>query len=120
MSTTERDPLTIHVPIRGKLLIQLDGTDVLHEVGDFSQDVSVAFTPGPGEVSFQFDPKFWEGAVKPEGGRTSDPSGKLMEHPNKSTYRLVLDVLVAGGVKLPEPLAESICDTLGREGRLSA
>lgn len=109
-------PLTVHVPIRGKLLIRLDGTEVLHEVGDFSQDIPLAFTPGPGEVSFQFEEKFWEGAVKnrKEGGRSSDP---LVV---RSTFEIILGVLEGSGVKAPAPLAEALLNTLNNEGRLRA
>jgi hypothetical protein len=66
-------PLTVHVPIRGKLLLRIDGTDGLHEVGSFSQDVSVAFQPGPGEVSFSFDEKFWRENIEPKGVGTATP-----------------------------------------------
>jgi len=57
-------PLTIRVPIRGKLLVQLDGTDTPHEVGAFTNEVEVAFQPGPGNIEFRFDEKFWEANVK--------------------------------------------------------
>jgi hypothetical protein len=112
----ERYPLTVNVPIRGKLLLRIDGTDALHEVGDFTQDVAVAFQPGPGEVSFQFEEKFWEGAVKNRGVEAPTP----LPDQDKSTYQLVLKELEDGGVRLAEQLADKICDTLSHAGRLSA
>jgi hypothetical protein len=113
----ERYPLTVHVPIRGKLLLRIDGTEALHEVGAFQQDVSVAFTPGPGEVSFQFDEEFFEGAVKPRGVGAPTP---LSPDWDKSTYDIVLKVLKENALKPPEVLAEAVLNTLNREGRLSA
>lgn len=110
----KHNPLTVNVPIRGKLLIRLDGTEALHEVGDFSQDVSVAFMPGPGEVSFQFDEKFWEANVNGKGGRTTDP----LPDPGQSTFQIVLKVLEDSGVKVPAALAEALLNTLHQEGRL--
>jgi len=124
-------PLTVHVPIKGKLLIRLDGTETLHEVGDFSQDVPVVFTPGPGEVSFQFEEKFWEGAVK--RGRESDPR---IPHPNLSTATIIEEAIVEnlqrwathdtrpgmlaidGIVDLRE-LSGKIASALEQEGRLA-
>lgn len=114
----QRHPLTVHVPIRGKVLVRLDGTEVLHEVGEFSQQVPVVFAPGPGEVSFQFEEKFWEGAVKNQkaGGRKSDP----LPNPGQSTGSLVLGVLNNYQVPFPDGIAVAICERLEKEGRLSA
>lgn len=112
----ERYPLTVHVPIRGKLLLRIDGAEVLHEVGNFSQDVPVVFTADAGEVSFQFDPKFWEGAVKPKGGRNPDP----LPVPRQSTHDIVLEMLDVALAAFPDDLASRIVERLGREGRLRA
>jgi hypothetical protein len=113
----QRQPLTVHVPIRGKLLLRIDGTDALHEVGAFEQDVNISFSPGPGEVSFMFDEKFFEGAVKPRGVGGPTP---LSPDWDKSTYDIVLKVLRENALKPPEVLAETVLNTLNREGRLSA
>lgn len=110
----QRHPLTVHVPIRGKVLVRLDGTEVLHEVGEFSQQVPVVFAADAGEVSFQFQEKFWEGAVK--GGRTPDP----LPNPGQSTGSLVLGVLNNYQVPFPDGIAVAICERLEKEGRLSA
>lgn len=112
----ERYPLTVHVPIRGKLLLRIDGVSGEHEVGEFSQTIPVAFTPGPGEASFQFDPGFWDGAVKDRGVEPPTPQGPGWD---KSTYDIVLKVLREDALKPPEVLAEAVLNTLYREGRLS-
>jgi hypothetical protein len=116
----ERYPLTVHVPIKGKLLLRIDGTEALHEVGAFQQDVSVAFTPGPGEVSFQFEEKFWEGAVKDRGVEPPTPTSK----PSASeAYDLSKEISVAvlkryvDYMKVPvDQIAGDIADALRLRG----
>lgn len=111
---TQSQPLTIRVPIRGKLFLRIDGTNSEHEVGSFEKTMDVSFGVAGGNVSFQFDQTFWEETIKP-GVEAPTP-----QHPEMSTYEIVLKELQDGGVKLPEQLAGKICHALSHEGRLSA
>lgn len=110
-------PLNIRVPIKGQLLIKLDGFDALHEVGAFTKDINVTLSTEGGNVDFRFDQRFWEETVKDRGVEPPTP-----QTPNwdKSTYDIVLKVLRENALKPPEVLAEAVLNTLNREGRLSA
>jgi hypothetical protein len=61
------------------LLLRVDGVPGEHEVGTFIQTIPVAFTPGPGEASFQFDQTFWEDAVKSKGVEPPTPQAPLLD-----------------------------------------
>ena len=113
----ETYPLTVHVPIRGKLLIQLDGTDALHEVGTFEQNVDVVFQPGPGNVEFSFDKKFWEGAIESRKG--VEPPTPATEA-DEQIIGIIEEAVKEQRVFGPEPryLAGFIYARLSREGVL--
>lgn len=49
--------LTVTVPVRGSLLVRFDGSDELHEVGRFEQDVPVRFDSSQGVTTVRLNQK---------------------------------------------------------------
>ena len=47
--------LTVTVPIRGSLLVRFDGSDELHEVGRFEQEIPVRFDSGAGVTTVRLN-----------------------------------------------------------------
>jgi hypothetical protein len=72
-------PLTIRVPINGKLLIKLDGFDALHEVGAFTKELDVSVSTTGGNVDFHFDKKFWAETVESRGVEPPTPQAPLLD-----------------------------------------
>jgi hypothetical protein len=113
----ENTDLTMHVPVSGEVLLRVNGVEGVHTMGAFETQVPVTLAVSAGRIGFDWTPKVWEEAINTRGVGTPTP---LRQNPNLSTYSIILKVLEDGGVKLPEPLAEKLCETLGNEGRLSA
>ena len=112
-------PLTIRVPIRGKLLIKLDGFDALHEVGDFTKELDVSISMAGGNVDFHFDPKFWTETIRDKGVGAATPTpsdAPADEEAVDAIEALLKEQRVMG----PEPyhLASMIYYRLRKEGKL--
>lgn len=112
---SESTPVNIRVPIKGQLLIKLDGFTALHEVGTFEKELNVAFSTAGGNIGFTFDKEFWAATIEDKGGRSTDPQ------PNAglSTYSIILKVLEDNCVPRSAQMAEALLNTLGNEGRLA-
>jgi hypothetical protein len=75
----EQRPLTIRIPIKGKLLIKLDGFGALHEVGTFTKELNVSLSTAGGNVDFQFDEDFWAATIKDRGVEPPTPQDVALD-----------------------------------------
>jgi hypothetical protein len=75
----EQRPLTIRVPIQGKLLVKLDGFEALHEVGAFTKELNVSLSTDGGNVDFRFDEDFWAATIKDRGVEPPTPQAPLLD-----------------------------------------
>lgn len=62
------EPLTVRIPVRGEVLVRIDGIPDYHKVGDFEQSIPIQFTTDGiiGATIFKFTEKMMEEAIGPK------------------------------------------------------
>lgn len=117
-------PLNVNIPVRGTVLVRIDGIEGYHEVGEFVQEIPIRFSAQHGEVAFQFTDKMhreavgksvWAGPVEGVDGPTPQEDSVWAK-----ARAATLGVLTsAGGHQSNADLAEAIVAALAKDGLLA-
>lgn len=110
-------PLTVNVPIRGVVLLRIDGVEGYHEVGEFTQDIPIEFSAQHGAVGFQFTDKMWREAIQARGVEGPTPQGDSVWAKARAA---TLEILANTGElnQSDADLAEAIVANLSAQGCL--
>lgn len=123
-------PLTVRIPVRGEVLVRIDGIAGQHKVGDFEQSIPISFTTDGiiGATQFKFTEKMIEEAIGPKRNENQfaipRPEGVVPPTPQEDSAwttakAATLGVLIrAGGHQSNADLAEAIVAAISAHGLL--